>query len=61
MNEEAERQPKWCGRCQKFHLWLPPFDEQKMVDLMAQEMADIIDEDVYQTLLRTYAIRKTDP
>ena len=47
-----DRAPKWCERCQKFHPWSPPFNEQEFIGKAAQELADMIDEEIFQELLK---------
>jgi hypothetical protein len=52
MNEEGERQALWCGRCRCCHAWSPPFDMDALADKMAQEMADEIDREIFDEMMK---------
>jgi hypothetical protein len=51
-SNDEDRSPKWCERCQRYHPWSPPFNEQQLIDKAAQELSDAIDEEILQELLK---------
>ena len=46
------KDPKWCERCQTFHRWTPPFNEQALIDAGVQAIADEIDREILEDLFR---------